>query len=403
MTPQKKTAPAGTIDQIGKCLSCIIHTFAKADDTAKIFMAKWDIKDGFWQMDCTTGEEWNCAYVLPQEDGKPVTLVVPTLLQMGWVESPPYFCAATETSRDVTMEYIETKISLLPSHKFQHYAMDSPDYTDLPETAIESKGFGYMVEVYVDDFMSLVIPVSREQLRHVANAIMHGIHDVFPPDEDDSNDPISEKKLQKEEGRYDTRKTLLGFDFDGEGKTMWLELAKQEKLLTILRGWIQTGTRGNLGIPFGEFESTIAKIQHAFTSIPAGRGLISPCNRLLKQRPAYVFLQQNKNILTVLEGCQTLLRESTNEPTRCRELVAGWPDYIGIVDASGHGVGGVVFGELSACTPVVFQWEWPDDIKQDIISLTNPTGRLTNSDLEMAGLVILWLVIEGVCHNLCEK
>jgi hypothetical protein len=47
--------------------------------------------------------------------------------------------------------------------------------------------------------------------------------------------------------------------------------------------------------------------------------------------------------------------------------VAGWPDYIGIVDASGHGVGGVVFGELSACTPVVFRWEWSDNIKQEII------------------------------------
>ncbi len=35
--------------------------------------------------------------------------------------------------------------------------------------------------------------------------------------------------------------------------------------------------------------------------------------------------------------------------------------------------------------------------------MTNPTGRLTNSDLEMVGLVILWLVIEGVCHNLREK
>jgi hypothetical protein len=83
--------------------------------------------------------------------------------------------------------------------------------------------------------------------------------------------------------------------------------------------------------------------------------------------------------------------------------VADWPDYIGIVDASGHGVGAVIFGELSACTPVVFRWEWPVDIKQDIIVLTNPTGRLTNSNLKMAGLLILWLVIEGVCPNFCEK
>jgi hypothetical protein len=59
--------------------------------------------------------------------------------------------------------------------------------------------------------------------------------------------------------------------------------------------------------------------------------------------------------------------------------------------------------EISACTPVVFRWEWLDDIKHNIISLTNPTGKLTNSDLEMAGLVILWLVIEGVCLNLRKK
>jgi hypothetical protein len=128
-----------------------------------------------------------------------------------------------------------------------------------------------------------------------------------------------------------------------------------------------------------------------------------PCNKVLKRRPAYIYLHHNKAILEALEGCQTLLRESTTKPTRCRELVSGWPDYIGVVDASGHGVGGVVFGELSACTLVVFRWEWPDDIKNDIKTLANPTGRLTNSDLKMAGLLMLWLVIEGVCPDLREK
>ena len=87
----KKTDPAGTIDQIGKCLSHVIHAFAEADNNTKIFMAKWDIKDGFWQMDCAAGEEWNFAYVLPQEEDKPIMLVVLTSLQMGWVKSPPYF------------------------------------------------------------------------------------------------------------------------------------------------------------------------------------------------------------------------------------------------------------------------------------------------------------------------
>ena len=96
--PTVKLAPRGALDQLGHALSRIIHAFAKAGDDDKIFMAKWDIKDGFWSMDCKSGKEYNFAYDLPQEKGKPTMLVIPISLQMDWVESPPYFCAATETA-----------------------------------------------------------------------------------------------------------------------------------------------------------------------------------------------------------------------------------------------------------------------------------------------------------------
>jgi hypothetical protein len=59
-----------------------------------------------------------------------------------------------------------------------------------------------MVEVYVDDFMSLVILVSWEQLRHVVAAIITEIDDMFPPDANDSNNLISEKKIGAQEGLY---------------------------------------------------------------------------------------------------------------------------------------------------------------------------------------------------------
>jgi len=171
-----------------------------------------------------------------------------------------------------------------------------------------------MIEVYVDDFMSLVIPVSQSQLMHVAAAVMTGIHDIFPANEDDNgDDPISEKKLKQLEAQYATLKALLGFGFDGINKTMWLESAKREKLLTILRGWICTGHRGTAGNQFKEFESTIAKIRHTFTCIPMGASLLSPCNRILKRQPPYVYLHRNKRLLTAVEGCRTLLRESTKE------------------------------------------------------------------------------------------
>jgi hypothetical protein len=230
------------------------------DPTAKVFMAKWDIKDGFWCMDCAEGEEWNFTYVPPQKEGEPIKLVVPTSLQKGWVESPPYFCDAMETARDITIEYTDMQVGTLPKHKFGIYVVGDVKYNALPKTSTQKTGFLYMVEVYVDNFMNLVIPISQEQLQHVALAVMIGIHDMFPPDNDDSNDPISEKKMIKEEGQYSTRKTLLGFDYNGSAKTMWLEAAKWEKLLTVLKGWVCSGKQGMAGILSKEFESVVAKL-----------------------------------------------------------------------------------------------------------------------------------------------
>jgi hypothetical protein len=151
--------------------------------------------------------------------------------------------------------------------------------------------------------------------------------------------------------------------------------------------------------PIHGLRAVVAKIRHAFTAIPAGRGLLSPCSKMLQKKPPVVYLHRNPVLLAALSGCRTLLRESSDSPTRCRELVGGWPDYIGVCNASSHGVGGVVFGEKVKCIPTVFRWEWPADIissyKQKVI---------TKSDLKMAGLLLyLWLVMEEVCGDLCEK
>jgi hypothetical protein len=153
--------------------------------------------------------------------------------------------------------------------------------------------------------MSIIIPMSQKQLEHVATAIMTGIHDVFPADIVDSNDPISEKKLLKGEGQYSLFNTLLGFDFDGKRKTMWLEEEKRAKLLTILHSWLRAGSL-NRGIPFGEFESVIAKLRHAFTALPGGRGLLSPCNRLLKRLPPVVYFHCNASLHAAISNCRTI-------------------------------------------------------------------------------------------------
>ena len=254
-----------------------------------------------------------------------------------------------------------------------------------------------MVECFVDDFISLAIPTSQQQLEHVATAVMTGIHDVFPPDENDEEDAISLKKLKKFESMWMLQKDILGFTFHGLDKTIWLEKPKRDALLEMLRLWIRKASKGKEGIPFVEFQSVISKLRHAFISIPNGKGLLTPCNLVLRGEPKYIFLHRNAALLTAIQNCRTLLRESTLAPTKCLELVSKWPDFVGVKDASGHGVGGVIIGEKMACTPTMFRFEWPADIKADLISQQNPTGRITNSDLEMAGLLLLWLVMEDVC------
>jgi hypothetical protein len=129
-----KLAPSVAIDQMGHSLIRIIHTFASTSEDEWVFMAKWDIRDGFWRLNCMEREEWNFAYVLPESTGLSTKLVVPNLLQMGWIESPPYFCMALETGCDIAEWCAETPVGALPEHKFLQHTRSSPTYTTIPLT-----------------------------------------------------------------------------------------------------------------------------------------------------------------------------------------------------------------------------------------------------------------------------
>ena len=71
------TAPDGAIYQLGHSLMIIIHAFAQANEEEKIFMKKWDIKDGFWQLKFQEGEKLIFAMFYPRRRGGGVKWVVP--------------------------------------------------------------------------------------------------------------------------------------------------------------------------------------------------------------------------------------------------------------------------------------------------------------------------------------
>jgi len=135
---------------------------------------------------------------MPQEEGQPIRLVVSTSLQMGWIESLSFFCAASETGRDVAEDYVETPIGSRPEHKFL-----------------------------------------RSTWINVARGVLQGIHDVFPAKMRTNWTQLRSRNFLTRRASGFWRRRSLASPFDGDNNTIWLADAKREALLKVLKGWLR--------------------------------------------------------------------------------------------------------------------------------------------------------------------
>jgi hypothetical protein len=76
-------------------------------------------------------------------------------------------------------------------------------------------------------------------------------------------------------------------------------------------------------------------------------------------------------------------------PIQCCQLVPGTPAYIGFCDACKYGAGGVWLSGTHTIRPVVWRTKWPPDV----IALFEE-GKITINDLEMAGMLLSYLLLE---------
>ena len=114
------TAPQQSMAQLGSVLPRLIEAVATAPvDKGNLVFSKLDIKDGYWRMVVEQGRHLNFAYVLPDVAGARIRTVIPSALQMGWTESPPFFCAATETARDIAEDMVKAPIGTLEPHPLE--------------------------------------------------------------------------------------------------------------------------------------------------------------------------------------------------------------------------------------------------------------------------------------------
>ncbi|KAI2511269.1 adenylate kinase [Fragilaria crotonensis] len=396
-----KLSPAYPVKEVGRVLVRLLRFMAAVPAEETINFAKIDLSDGFWRMLVADDCKWNFAYTLPGSIDAPTQLVIPHALQMGWTESPGYFCAATETGRDIMQALIDAG-TVCPPHALDAFMI--PETAARRQTSPETARKWQMSAVYVDDYiLAAVEDRTGTLLQRTGRAALHTIHGLFPPPARSGHlggkDPISAKKLEAGDAQWAHTKELLGFVFNGKDRTVHLTQRKAAgiaddtaKLLKKNRAALQ------------KFQSIVGKMRHVTTILPAARGLFTPLNRALRGNPKVISLSAHGEVRAALLDLRQLVLKLADRPTHVNEiLLHGAPAYIGYCDASGFGAGGVWFSGTEPLPETVWRLQWPRDITAAIISESNPTGKLTNSDLEMAAVVLHLSVLESVVPSLRHK
>ena len=118
-------APAEAI-QFGRTLERLLYTIRHANPRyGPVYLGKVDLADGFYRVGLNESAISQLAVALPRFQGEDPLIALPLVLPMGWVESPPWFCAATETVADLANNWPHHVAP--PPHPLEGAANTAPD------------------------------------------------------------------------------------------------------------------------------------------------------------------------------------------------------------------------------------------------------------------------------------
>eukprot|EP00957_Ditylum_brightwellii_P035544 2694922-Ditylum_brightwellii.AAC.1 len=90
-------------------------------------------------------------------------------------------------------------------------------------------------------------------------------------------------------------------------------------------------------------------------------------------------------------------------PTSVRQLVEDYPSYLGYMDVCLLGAGGVWMSGTDSLQPMMWQIEWPPEVRTRIHSTSNPDSNIDINDLELAGMLLGWIMLEWDQHSITNK
>lgn len=324
--------------QFGRALERILYRIRHANPKfGPVYMSKVDISDGFYRIWLQATEAPALAVTLPQAAGEPPLVAIPLVLPMGWVESPPAFCSATETIADLgnsrmarhhwpphRLEKIADTLpadappplALLPPPTPQAVVVPlppPPDHTSKPL----HRPVSYM-DVYVDDFLSLCQGNKRRR-RMVTRTILHTIDDVFAPLDLSRTtvhqEPASIKKLLKGDAAWTVAKVMLGWLIDTVAKTIQLPPHRYERLHELFQQ-----LQGQRRVSVRRWHQLLGELRSMVLAIPGGRGLFSIL------QTGFTYTDRNRikidhHIRAQLADFEALAHDLVHRPTRLAEVI----------------------------------------------------------------------------------
>ena len=417
--------------QFGHALDRYLREILLADPSnGPIYMSKLDIADGFYRLDVAPYDIPKLALAFPTRPTQEPLVALPLVLPMGWKNSPPYFCAATETAADLANKAIQSR-SLPAPHPLESHAaaldstgpipastepsvlpvaltLENPSPASTPVSPTpcsksvttpiardpclpsHSSPVAY-VDVFVDDFIALCQGSNNEKSR-VRQHLLHSVDRIFRPNDAMDNEyrrePVSIKKLNQGDLSWSTEKKILGWVIDTGSMTINLPPHRAERLHDILHSIPPQQKR----ISIKKWHKILGELRSMSLAIPGARNLFSTMQHaLLLKSKSRIALR--KDVHASLSDFKWMHKDLANRPTRIAEVIPLNPCAIGFHDASSFGAGGVWFANpelqpragTAPSQPLLWRIAWPSDITNSIVSSSNPHGSITNSDLELAG------------------
>ena len=128
--------------QFGRALQRIFTKILKADPRdGAVHMAKIDAADGFYRVWVRLDDVPKLGVAVPTTPGSPPLIAFPLALPMGWVESPPYFTAATETICDLANAALASRDAphLWQHHRLEAVAATPPEASEHPPRRLQHR------------------------------------------------------------------------------------------------------------------------------------------------------------------------------------------------------------------------------------------------------------------------